>query len=352
MEKLSPQESKQVLTIGCSYNPPKGGIAQVMYTYSQSVFSRFQCITNSGRGGRLKQLSHAIYALICVFFKLMTDKRIKIVHIHTASYVSFQRSSYFVRLAKLMKRKVVLHVHGGGFKEYYQTNPLWIRNILEKTDAIIALTEDWKTFFTNQVGVKHVYVVPNIIEQPQQREIDKPKNVVQLLFLGSIVEQKGIFDLLDVLHEHKETLVGKIHLHVGGNHEVERLQRYIYDFQLENLVTYEGWVSGEKKITLLNMMDAFILPSYVEGLPISILESLSYGKPVITTPVGGIPEVVNENNGFLFAPGDKDAMFTILEEIINNPLVLKQKAAEAKASVLGNMPACVAASLHSIYSQL
>ena len=66
-------------------------------------------------------------------------------------------------------------------------------------------------------------------------------------------------------------------------------------------------VSGHKKEMLLNLCDAYILPSYTEGLPVSILEAMSYGKPILATPVGGIPEVVIDN-GILFQPGDLSAI--------------------------------------------
>ena len=75
------------------------------------------------------------------------DRKIKIVHIHTASYNSFKRSAWYVSLANFMRKKVLLHIHGGGFKEYYATNPQWISSVLNKCDGIITLSESWKEFF-------------------------------------------------------------------------------------------------------------------------------------------------------------------------------------------------------------
>ena len=348
---LSKELSNAVLTIGCSYDPPRGGVAQVLHTYSKEVYPVFRCVTNSGAGGKLKKLWLFVKGWLKTCYILLFSQEIKIVHIHTASYNSFKRSSYFVRIAKIMGRKVVLHIHGGGFKEYYATDPQWIKGILECSDCVIALTDSWKTYYETVIGLSHVAKVNNIIETPQIRPISKDRKL-HLLFLGAINNQKGIFDLAEVINEHKHEWNGNLVLHVGGNQEVDRLLNYIRENKLNDIILYEGWVENEKKKQLLNQTDVFILPSYVEGLPISILEALSYGKPVITTPVGGIPEIVTDENGFLFNQGDRFEMSSIISRILKEPYILKKKSIYALASVHNNLPDSVADSLADIYQKL
>ncbi len=348
---LSKEISEKILTIGCEFYPPKGGVAQVMYTYSKEVYPFFHCITNSGNGGLIKKLWQLARGFMKTACALLFNRNVEIVHIHTASYNSFKRSTYFVNLAKRFHKKVILHIHGGGFREYFITNPSWIKNELLKADYIVALTDIWKEYFQDELHLPHVATVNNIISAPQIRNV-KHDSRLHLLFLGFIIDQKGIFDLVEVIKEHKNDWEGKLKLHVGGSHEVDRLNTYIKDNGLENLIQYEGWVSGDKKIDLLNLMDAYILPSYTEGLPISILEALSYGKPVITTHVGGIPEVVNEKNGYLFTPGDRKAMYEIINSIIDNPAILREKAKDALESVESNFPTKIADVLESVYKEI
>lgn len=348
---LSKAINNKVLTVGCAYDPPRGGVAQVMYTYSREIYPEFRCVVNSGDGGKIRKLFQMMWAWIKMACVLLFNHDIRIVHIHTASNNSFKRSSYFLNLAKRFSSKVVLHIHGGGFREYYNTNPSWILKVLNKADCVLALTDSWKEFFSDQLQLPNVVVVPNIVSNPQIKEVEHDGRL-HLLFLGAIVEQKGIFDLVEVIKEHKAEWDGKLMLHVGGNDEVERLQNFIKDNGLENIIQFEGWVTGDKKISLLNLMDTYILPSYIEGLPISILEALSYGKPVITTPVGGIPEVINERNGFLFESGDREAMYKIINDIVSNPTCLKEKAVNAKKSVDNNFPDSIASVLEKVYSEL
>lgn len=348
---LSNEISNKVLTIGCEYDPPRGGIAQVMYTYSKEVYPVFHCITNSGSGGVIKKLWQLARGWTNTACTLLFNRNIEIVHIHTASYISFKRSTYFVSLAKWFRKKVVLHIHGGGFKGYYKTSPKWIKKELLRADYVLALTDTWKQYYQNELGLPHVAIVNNIISNPKIEAVEHDGRL-HLLFLGFIVEAKGIFDLVEVIKEHKEEWDGKLLLHVGGNHEVERLQRFIMDNGLENLIQYEGWVSGDKKTYLLNLMDAYILPSYTEGLPVSILEALSYGKPVITTPVGGIPEVVNEKNGYLFSSGDRKVMFEIINGIIKNTAEMKVKSKYTRDSVVLHFPNKISESLEKVYDKL
>lgn len=339
---------QKAITIGCKYSPPKGGVAQVLYNYERYVFPEFKCITNSGNGNTLYKLWKAVSALIQLFFTLLFNKQIKIVHIHTASYNSFRRSAWFVRLGKAMNRKVILHIHGGGFKDFYQSNPQYISKILNKCDCIITLSPKWKEFFKTITTCPMIEVVNNIIAPPTFLQTKRNDEKLHLLFLGLITEQKGIFDLLEVLSDQKNELEGKIVLHIGGNGKIEKLEKMVQTFGLQKMVIYEGWVSGERKVQLFNNSNAFILPSYTEGLPVSILEAMSYGLPILSTPVGGIPEVVNESNGILFEPGNKNEIYDSILKLINSDI----NSATIKEQSLKYLPENIKSQLDAIYQQL
>lgn len=347
---LSVDISKQILTIGCSYKHPKGGVAQVMKNYEEYIFSEFKCVVNSSQGNKLEKLLIAAFGWIKMLFILLLDKRIDIVHIHTASYNSFRRSVVFLKMARWFGKKTILHIHGGGFKEYYATNKQWIANTLNSCDAIITLSESWKEFYQSITSGPEIYVLENIIANPNI--INKEENhKCNFLFLGKIDPLKGIYDLIDVLYQHKAYLSDKIELHIGGGGEIDELQGLITKYELGSFVFYEGFVSGSKKEMLLNLCDAYILPSYTEGLPVSILEAMSYGKPILATPVGGIPEVVTDN-GLLFQPGDKAAIFNALDFIVGNYDLRHQMGQKSKDMAKEYLPNSVERNLQSIYNKL
>lgn len=223
---LNQKLSKSILTIGCNFNKPSGGIAQVLYNYNLLVFPQMKFIANSSEGNKLDKLCKAIFALLTVYFKLQFDKDIKIVHIHTASYNSFKRSYWFIKLAKAMHLKIILHIHGGDFKAYFNSHKKFVSSTLNQCDCIITLSKSWKTFFESITTCKHIYILNNIIELPQIQNSPKHSYKKKLLFLGTITEQKGIFDLLTVLAEHKDFFIGKIHLYIGGNGNINRFRLY------------------------------------------------------------------------------------------------------------------------------
>lgn len=322
------------LTIGCKYKPVRGGIDQVLDIYDKYIFNDFLFIANSGKKGILN-----LFPLISSIWKMLLqtfqNKKIKIIHIHTSSYKSFYRSAIFVLLSKILRKKVILHIHSGAFKTFYETNPRFISWVLNYCDCLIALSDFWKSFFESITNKPLIHVIPNPIVPPNPLVLSKRKDaaILRVLFLGLLTQQKGIYDLLEVLAENKTEFENKLILHVGGNGDLTTFHKKIKQLELENIVIFHGWVSGCKKEALFLNSDLLILPSYAEGLPMVILEAMSYGLPVVATTVGAVPEVVSNENGFLIPPRDKGSLTNILLYLCNNSkeeLLHKQKHALKK----------------------
>lgn len=343
-------EAKNVLTIGIDYRVVHGGVAAVESVYSTFYlpFNHVATVVDYGQARKLR----AFFKAYVQFWKWMLwHKEIEIVHVHGASDASFWRKRIFINLAKKFGKKVVYHMHGGGFENFSHSHPKAVGSLIAKCDAIIALSSYWKSFFENELHCKNVVVVKNVIAQPVIAPI--PSTTFSLLFLGLLGVNKGVYDLLDCLYEHKEEFCGKLRLYIGGNGEVEKVKRLIVKYGIEDIVSFEGWVWGEKKTKLLNMADAYILPSYNEGLPISILEAMSYSLPIISTTVGGIPEIVkNGENGFLIEPGDKDAMYQAINQLKDNHDMCVNMGKKSKEKVKEHLPEYVERQLSSIYSEL
>jgi len=88
---------------------------------------------------------------------------------------------------------------------------------------------------------------------------------------------------------------------------------------IENQVKFLGWVNGDEKDKIFRESSIFCLPSYAEGFPMAVLDAWAYGIPVVTTPVGGIPDIVHDGiNGLLFQPGDIKMLSQQLEKLIKD----------------------------------
>ena len=345
--------SKKVLTIGGQFHPPRGGINAVLYGYERYIYEPFYFVAiSTGK----RSVENYITRLLCPFriiWQLVAHPSIRIVHIHTPSYRSFVYAVWVARLAHLFGRKTVMHMHGGGFKDYYSQNKNFVRKELQKANGIVALSETWRDFYKNEVAASKVYVIPNIVDLPQYKEVKK-NSCFNFLFLGFIYKGKGIFDLVELLCQYQKEYRNRLVLYVGGGQKEEaRLREYISEHQLSDIVKMCGWVEGEKKIELFNKADAFILPSYKEGLPVSIIESMTYGLPILSTRVGGIPELVEDGkNGILFEPGDKDAMKRAIDKLLNNENLRSEMSMSSKEMSKKYLPQQVKKELGKMYSSI
>lgn len=331
----------------------KGGISSVLHSYGKMI-TPFHYMSSNSRYGTIVGLIMLIKLLIILPYYCFV-KRIKIVHIHGASGKSFVRKRLIMKWAKLLGRKTVFHCHGGEFKSYVaKTGEKKVLDVLRGYDAIVGLSQKWVNYFNGDLGLMNVIKVNNVVE-PVQGVVSNSKYTgkIKMLFLGTICNNKGIFDLLNVIAIHKTELDGKIKLFIGGNGEVERLKSFILQNKLGAVVEYVGWVTGDDKKQLFNNCDIIMLPSYIEGLPIVLLEAMANGKPSVTTNVGGIPEIIeNEVNGIVHNPGDKEAIYSAIKLFIDNPQLIKEYGAEGLKKVENFYPDAVKAQLENLYNQL
>lgn len=343
-------DTNNILTIGIDYRLVHGGVAAVESVYS-TFYEPFNHVATVVDYGQVRKL-FAFFKAYGLFWKWMLfHKEIKIVHVHGASDASFWRKRIFINLAKMFGKKVVFHCHGAEFKRFANQNLDTVKETLDKCDVIIALSESWREWFQDTFNHPSVVVVKNVVPQPHVAKIVHEKFV--LLFLGRLGKRKGIYDLMDVLADHKAEFDGKLKFLYGGDGDVKQLQAIIKDKGLENIAEYHGWVNGEKKERLLNLADAYILPSYNEGLPISVLEAMSYSLPIISTKVGGIPEILkNGKNGYLIEPGDKDAIWLSIKELMEDKINCVKMGASSKEIVKEHLPEFVETQLRQIYCSL
>lgn len=319
---------RNVLTISTD-SKSNGGIASVISVYEENIYP-FNHITSTKSKTIIVNLLVLVKGIFLLFLRLLFDMKIKIIHIQGASYSSFHRKYIFFWISKyIFRKKIIYHIHGAEFHLFYKRaskkNKAKISRFLTEVDVVVCLSDEWKRFFSEGFSIKKIIVLNNVINKPTLISKSTDYKVVNFLFLGIIGERKGMWDILDVLKDHREEFIGHIKLNVGGNGEVKEFQERIKQDNLEELVNYIGWVKNEKKIEMLNKCHIYILPSYNEGLPISILEAMSYSMPIISTNVGGIPQVLNNyENGFLINPGNKEDIFKAISFFIKNKSKIKE----------------------------
>lgn len=341
----------KVLFIGPTLNGG-GGMASVIKSYKDN-FPAFHYMQTNSHHGTIAGALRLLWLMIRLpFYRLFT--RCRILHIHGAMGKSFVRKAWVITWGKALGFKIIYHCHGGSAKEYFERRGVdTIRHTLDKCDHIIVLSDYWRDYFTNELGYPNCSVVNNIVSHAKQNSAVRNDNSLHLLFLGVITHEKGIFDLIDVIASHRDALDGKFRLTIGGAGESERLKKQIGDNRLDSMVKYEGFISGKQKEMLLESCDILILPSYIEGLPISILEAMAHSKAVIATTVGGIPNIIKSGyNGILTSPGDKDELFSAINHYLTHRDDVTSHGARNAESVAPYYPEKVLEQLELLYNSL
>lgn len=343
-------DAKNILTIGIDYRVIHGGVAAVENVYS-TFYMPFNHVATVGDYGMPRKLLTFLISYFQFLGWMLFHPEIKIVHVHGSSNASFWRKRIFINLAKTFRKKVIFHCHGSEFQQFANKHLNVVRKTLNKCDCIIALSKSWKLWFENTINHNNVVIIKNVIPYPN---VDPtPHDSFTLLFLGRLGKRKGIYDLLDVLSEHRDEFIGKLVFLFGGDGDVEHVNSIIKRRGIDGIAKYEGWVSGDRKEELLNRADAYILPSYNEGLPISILEAMSYSLPIISTTVGGIPEILkNGENGFIMEPGDKKTIYNAISMLIDNKSMAVQMGKKSLEKVQEHLPDYVSIQLLKLYQSL
>ena len=140
----------------------------------------------------------------------------------------------------------------------------------------------------------------------------------QILYAGTVNARKGYADMIKAFAQ-ISSLFPNWQIVFAGNGEIEKGKNLAQELGIEKQTVFLGWINGATKDKAFKEASIFCLPSYAEGFPMAVLDAWSYGLPVITTPVGGIPDIAKEeSNLLLFSPGDIEGLAKQLEKLIRD----------------------------------
>lgn len=319
---------KKVLVIGTS-SKTRGGITAVIKAYQTTKFwNEWNCIWIETHVDKSKLIK------LCFFFKsfvkyILLLPKAGLIHVHLSAPMSVKRKYAFLFLAKKMKTPVIIHFHAFSAdstidKKYFNL----YSKVFNMADTIIVLSENWKQGLIKDLNISldKIVVLYNPCPKVLRREVDKKTNTI--LYAGTLDSRKGYKDLI-YSFSNIASIYPDWKLCFAGNGEIAEGTKLAENLNISNQVAFEGWVSGDKKDELFNEATLFCLPSYAEGFPMAVLDAWAYGLPVVTTPVGGIPDVAIDGvNMLLFQPGDTNVLSEMLKKMISDE-DLRKKISEA-----------------------
>ncbi len=301
----------KVLVVATS-RKTRGGITSVIKAHEEGKqWEYYHCrwIETHIDGSVFQKILYFVRGLLQYLWLLPhTD----LVHIHLAAV---ERKMSFILLAKLFRKKIIVHLHFPDPQTtLYNKSKAWkYRWCMKQADKIIALSYSWKTLIENTLGIIGIEVVYNPCPKVNRQIGDKKSKYI--LYAGNLSIRKGYSDLLKAFAMVADVLNGW-NLVFAGNGEIQQAKELALKLGISNRCSFLGWVNGKEKEKAFQQASAYCLPSYAEGFPMGVLDAWAYGLPVLTTPVGGLTEILKTGeNALVFTPGDLDGLSNCLKAI-------------------------------------
>ena len=313
-------------------------MAAVLETYRESgLFERWPVdyVVTHRDGTRVEKFLKAVDGA-SLFLALLCRIPRAVLHVHCASRASFWRKSLFMALALAARWPVILHLHGGGFAHFYdeECGPLrraWVRFFLDRAAAIVVVSDRWAAWMKRVSSNPRVVTITNAVRLPAIAPARREPALV--VFAGRCSEAKGIYDLLQAALALRRE-IPKLRIECAGDGDLDEVERALASLGLADRVLVHGWVGPRRRDELLARAAIFVLPSHAEGLPMSVLEAMAAGCPVIAASVGGLPDVIRDGvNGLLIPAGDTQALAAAIRRLVDDPSFARKLGAAARATI-------------------
>lgn len=270
----------------------------------------------------------------------MILRRPAILYIHVGSNASLYREPLFALAARVFRIPSVAHFHAGDVDEYLAAQPRAGRSFVSfaigSCRKLIAVSADSARKLARLAPASEIVTIPNAI---RAKALDFPaerfkgrKAPHRILFVGAMGKLKGERDLADAIRilaatrdDLRVTFLG-----FGG----DDFRNYCRKIGIDRFVEFIGPVSAAERTEHFERADIFCLPTYAEAMPMSVIEAMAAGLPVVSTTVGGIPELIsNGREGVLLTPGDAVKLADCLERLLGDDAMRLEmgRAARQKA---------------------
>jgi glycosyltransferase involved in cell wall biosynthesis len=305
-------------------------------------FSQFQV----GREGRAENRLGTLLRLLgspFAFALCVLRRRPQIVHINT----SFDRKAYwrdltYLVIAKVLLRRVVYQIHGGALpQELFSSSP-WLTSLLRRTlsypDVVVVLSEIERAAYRGFASDVPLVLIANAVEIEDvnldlaRYESNRP---LEVAYLGRLAYSKGVFDIVQAVAILRTRGI-EVRLKLAGSGAAEeQLRKAITEARLDDRVQLLGPVFGAAKQRLWQSANVLAFPSHSEGLPYALLESMAAGVVPVISPVGAIPDVVQEHvHGIFVPPRNPLALADALERLHRDRAAVQRMAIAGRQRIV------------------
>lgn len=266
-----------------------------------------------------------VFARALIQLVVATRRRdVDLLHIQLAWRGSVYRKLMIAAIARYSGVPYVVHLHSGRFGRFWADSGVYlagrIDRLLVDSAAIIVLGQCWARLIVDRLpDVKDkITILPNASPLPSGPNRDRAQGEpIRITFLGQVRPEKGVPQLIDALG--RLSTRADWSATIAGHGELDQSRAHAQRLAIVDRVNLPGWLGPHETATLLRSTDILVLPSFVENLPMVVIEGFAHGIAVVATPVGAVPEVIDhERNGLLVPVGDIGALAAALDRLIEN----------------------------------
>ena len=275
---------------------------------------------------------------LCILFK---DKP-NVALIFCSDGFSAIEKSLMLVFCNIFRCKSLIFPRAGNLIRQFQSNKFLAALVtygFQKSDLFLCQGEAWEKFAVNEIKISHekTRIINNwtatkeLLEVGKDRSFTKESKRKEIIFIGWLEESKGVFELLESINLLSKNKNNNLHLSmIGDGNAFREAKNFIKKHSLEKYISLLGWKKQEEILDLLAKSDIFVLPSWAEGFPNSVIEGMATGNAVITTKVGVIPDIlIHDQNCLLVNPKDQDDLNNALELLISDESLIKKLAENA-----------------------
>jgi len=299
--------------------------------------------------------------------KVLLARRYDVYHINPSFDArSVLRDGLFLLVLRAFRRRNILVFFHGWDDEFYRrvaAKPTWrfiFRLAYRHAARVLVLASSFAEklerlgLAPDSIRLVTTMFDGESIRQASREHGDRGDRGSRILFLSRFVKGKGIYELLDAVRAISQLHPEVVLTMAGDGPELERARDWSRTCNLEHNVRFPGYVDGSSKAKLLQDADIFALPSLSEGCPVSLLEAMGAGLPVIVTPVGGIPDIVRDGlNGVVLKAPDSSSIAEALRRLIGNADLRAKMGQRNREEAWSKYEAqCVTASIEVVYRQV
>ena len=250
--------------------------------------------------------------------------------------------SLMLVFCKIFRCKTLIFPRAGNLIEQFQSNKFlstFVSYGFQRSNLFLCQGEVWKQFAINQIKIpkektriiKNWTATKKLLEAGKGRSFSKKSKKKEIIFIGWLEKSKGVFELLESIRLLSQNKNNNLHLSmIGDGNAFREAKDFLKKHSLEKYISLLGWKKDEEILDLLTKSDIFVLPSWAEGFPNSVIEGMATGNAVIATKVGAIPDILIHNQSCLLVnPKDQDELNNALELLISDENLIKKLAKNA-----------------------